>query len=67
MKLNIIIWQEGSLWIAKCLENSIASQGKTRIEAKNNLNEALELTFEDSKQDEFPKISHLESEELIFA
>ena len=33
---------------AKCLENSIASQGKTIEEALSNLREALELYFEDN-------------------
>jgi predicted RNase H-like HicB family nuclease len=37
--------------VAKCLENSIVSQGKTVEEAINNLKEALDLYFEDSPHD----------------
>jgi predicted RNase H-like HicB family nuclease len=39
-------------YVASCLENHIASQGKTRDEALANLQEALELYYEDN--DEIP-------------
>lgn len=35
--------------MAKCLEVEVASQGKTKNEALNNLKEAVELYFEDEK------------------
>ena len=41
---HIVLWQEGKIWIAKCLENSVVSQGFTSDEAKTNLKEALELS-----------------------
>ena len=44
-------------FIAKCLENSVASQGKNIDEAMANLKEALELYFEDS--DEIPSFGRL--------
>lgn len=35
--------------MAKCLENNVASQGKTIEEALNNLKEAIELYYEDEE------------------
>lgn len=42
-KNNIIISKEREWYIAKCLENNVASQGKTIEDALENLKEALEL------------------------
>jgi len=39
------IWQEGNWFIAQCLEVDVASQGRTRAEAMENLKEALRLHF----------------------
>ncbi|MHB9025085.1 MAG: type II toxin-antitoxin system HicB family antitoxin [Armatimonadota bacterium] len=39
------IWQEDDWYIAQCLEVDVASQGKTRVEALENLREALHLHF----------------------
>jgi len=39
------IWQEDDWYIAQCLEVDVASQGKTRAEALENLREALHLHF----------------------
>jgi len=44
---TVVIHQEDERFIAKCLENSVASHGKTLDEAMDNLREALELYFED--------------------
>ncbi|MCL2873501.1 MAG: type II toxin-antitoxin system HicB family antitoxin [Defluviitaleaceae bacterium] len=44
---TVTIQQEDNWFVAKCLENSVASQGKTIDEAIKNLKEALELYFED--------------------
>jgi len=43
---TVAIQQEDSWFVAKCLENSVASQGKTIDEAMENLKEALELYYE---------------------
>ncbi len=40
------VWKEENLYVARCLEVNIASQGKTHDEAIKNLKEALELYFE---------------------
>ena len=44
------IHQEDDWYVAACLENSVASQGKAMGEALANLKEALELYFEDSEE-----------------
>ena len=39
-------YQEDSWFVAQCLEVDVASQGITKSEALSNLQEALELYFE---------------------
>jgi len=45
---TIAIHQEDDWYVAKCLENSIASQGRTIDDALTNIKEALELFYEDN-------------------
>ena len=45
--LTVAVIKEDDWYVASCLENHIASQGKNREEALENLQEALELYFED--------------------
>lgn len=47
IKYNVMIQKEEDWYVAKCLDNSVASQGKTIEEALENLKEALELYFQD--------------------
>jgi len=42
-----VIKQEEDWFVATCLDNSIASQGKSMKEALTNLKEAIELYYED--------------------
>ena len=48
-KYNVIIQKEENWYVAKCLDNSVASQGKTIEEAMANLKEALELYIQDER------------------
>jgi len=48
----VSIIKDDDWYVASCLENHVASQGKTRDEALANLQEALELYYEDN--DEIP-------------
>ncbi len=41
--LLTITWKKGELFVAKFLEFELASQGKTKQEALDNLKEALKL------------------------
>ena len=56
MRINftVAVSQDGDWYVAKCLENSIASQGKTIEDSLNNLREALELYLDDN--DDIPII-----------
>ena len=38
-----VVWKEGSWYIAQCREFEVASQGKSREEAMENLTEAIEV------------------------
>ena len=49
VKYNVVIQKEEEWYVAKCLDNSVASQGKTIEEALNNLKEAIELYYEDEE------------------
>jgi predicted RNase H-like HicB family nuclease len=51
-KGTIIIRQEEEWFVATCLENNIASQGKTIDEANENLKEAISLYYEDETREE---------------
>jgi predicted RNase H-like HicB family nuclease len=46
MKLTAIIEREGSGYVSLCPELDIASQGESVEQARDNLQEALELFFE---------------------
>ena len=43
IKYNVMIQKEENWYVAKCIDNNVASQGKTIEEAMQNLKEALEL------------------------
>jgi predicted RNase H-like HicB family nuclease len=50
-KGTIIIKQEEEWFVATCLENNIASQGRTIDESIVNLKEAIALYYEDEKEE----------------
>ena len=47
IKVTVIVQKEENWYVSKCVENSVASQGKSIEESIENLREALELYFED--------------------
>ena len=49
IKVTVVIQKEETWYVAKCIENSVASQGKTIEEAIQNLTEALQLYYEDEE------------------
>jgi len=51
VKVTVLIQKEENWYVSKCLENNVASQGKTIEDAINNLKEALELYYEDEPHD----------------
>ncbi len=50
-KFTVFVQKEDDWYVAKCLENNIASQGENIEEAMSNLKEAIELFYEDEKPD----------------
>lgn len=64
--LHYVIWKEGKYFVARSLEVEVASQGKSRTEAIANLQEALELYFED-KDVKTAKIESPRVESLSFS
>ncbi|GBR75043.1 antitoxin HicB [Candidatus Termititenax aidoneus] len=49
-KCTVIIQREDDWYVASCLENNVASQGKNIDEALANLKEAVALYYEDDQQ-----------------
>lgn len=43
-----MVWKEGKYYVAQCLNVDVSSFGRTKVGALRNLEEALELYFEDS-------------------
>jgi len=52
---TVSIQKEDKWYVAKCLENSVASQGKTMDEAIDCLREALSLYYEDETIPIYPQ------------
>jgi len=57
-----VVWKEGEYFVAQCLNVEVSSFGTTKEEALTNLEEALELYFEDTSIDE---VSVIENPELV--
>jgi len=57
VSLKSVIWKEGKYYVSQCLEVDVASFGKTKKEALNNLQDALGLYFEDER---LPQSSRIE-------
>jgi predicted RNase H-like HicB family nuclease len=46
-RFNVIVQKDENWYVAKCIDNAVASQGKTVEESLDNLKEALELYYEE--------------------
>lgn len=62
INLKYAVWKEDKYYVAQCLNVEVSSFGKTRKEALKNLQEAVELYFEDKKA---PKIMKIERVEIV--
>lgn len=58
MKLTAIIEREGAGFVSLCPELDIASQGDSVEQARDNLQEALELFFETASSEEIEQRLH---------
>ena len=63
-RFNVIVQKDEAWYVAMCVDNSVASQGKTVEEALDNLKEALELYYEDEPLYESPVPALLTSLEV---
>jgi predicted RNase H-like HicB family nuclease len=62
VNLKNVVWKEDKYYVAQCLNVDVSSFGKTKKEALANLDEALELYFEDKKKSKLVKV---EKPELV--
>lgn len=62
LDLQNVVWKEGKYHVAQCLNVDVSSFGKTKKEALKNLEEALELYFEDIK---VPRIAKVEKPVIV--
>ncbi|MDB5191636.1 MAG: hypothetical protein JWQ96_1199 [Segetibacter sp.] len=58
--LKNIVWKEGDFFVAQCLNAEVSSFGDTREDALKNLQEALDLYFEDMPMEDALKIEQVE-------
>ena len=58
--LQNVVWKEDKYYVAQCLNVDISSFGDTKEEALKNLNEALELYFEEPNANILSKIENPE-------
>lgn len=60
--LQNVVWKEGAHFVAQCLNIDISSFGDTREDALSNLDEAINLYFEDMSNFD---IQIVESPEIV--
>lgn len=65
--LHALVWREGKWFVAKGVEINIASQGKSKKEALDNLEEAIALYLEDEKITTKKSFTNLELATLQYA
>ena len=50
-KFTVVIQKDEDWYVSKCIENGVASQGKTIEDSISNIKEAIELFYENTKPD----------------
>jgi len=60
VELNNAVWKEGNYYVAQNLNVEVSSFGDTKEEALLNLQEALELYFEDNQHPDVAVVEHPE-------
>jgi predicted RNase H-like HicB family nuclease len=68
-KINLknVVWKEGKYYVAQVLNVDVSSFGKTKKEALANLQEAIELRFEDEKKTNITKVENAEIVNFSFS
>jgi predicted RNase H-like HicB family nuclease len=67
VRLPVLTWKEGEVFVADCPAVRIASQGETEKEALANLAEAIELYYEDAPAVELPTCTDVHGREVVVA
>jgi len=67
INLQSAVWKEGKFYVAQCLNVDVSSFGKTKKESLRNLQEALELYFEDTKLGKITQVKNPEFSKLSIA
>ena len=49
--IEVVLYREGAAWVAQALNVDVSSFGDSREEAREAIQEALELYFEDAPDD----------------
>jgi len=65
--MNYVVWQEEKHFVSLCLNSEVSSFGSSIDEAVKNLKEAVELYYEDEKEQIIEINSILIGRELINA
>ncbi len=66
IKFTSVVFQGEKLWVAKCVELGVVSQGETPEKAQENLEEAVELYLEE-ESDFVPQRSTVNTFEVNYA
>jgi hypothetical protein len=61
-RFSASVWPEGDWYVAQCVDVDVASQGRTKDEALENLEEALQLHFTPPVATVTPEMSCVEVE-----
>ena len=60
LRLKSVVWKEGRHYVAQCLNVDVSSFGKNKKQALANLQEALELYFQDEAGSNFTPVERPE-------
>jgi predicted RNase H-like HicB family nuclease len=62
--IEVVIYREGTQWVAQALNVDVSSFGDTPEEARAAIHEALELYFEDAPDAAVPEVADGRIEQL---
>jgi len=65
IKVTVVVQKEDNWYVAKCLENSVASQGKTIEGSIANLRETLELYYDDATPEDINIPTFITTMEIV--
>lgn len=66
INLKNVVWKEGKYYVSWNINTGVSSFGKTKKEALDALQEALELHLEDTPPSKIQKIERAALEPLVF-